>query len=609
MDEKTINRVFKNRTERFGDKLAVEKKFQGRWESASWNQYYERSRAAGLGLYELGIRKEDRVSLLSENRLEWLYSDMGTLGIGAVLVPIYTTLTGEEAEYIVENSGSRVLIVEDAAQLEKALHVQEKCPSLEKVVVMDKGAITEKKDFLMGYDELMDLGRKRHETDPNLYDTLANDVEPDNLASIVYTSGTTGVPKGAMISHKNIMAIVDALHRIEPHYADESDNIVAFLPLSHVFQRIAGHYYGLYVGIQSSYSENLDSLLEDFAEKKPTVLLAVPRVLEKVYQRITGQVEESSALKKIIFYWGQRVGNRISELREARKPVPFFTGIKYRIAYKMIFSKLMDRLGGRVRWMTASGAPTAKEIIRFFNAAGIMVIQGYGMTEATAPITMQNTAHYTIGTTGAPIPCNEVKIAEDGEVLVRGDNIISGYWQMPEETKEAFTDDGWLMTGDIGYLDENGFLLITDRKKDLIITSGGKNVAPQKIENLFKSDPLFTQFVVVGEKKKYLAGLCNINLEMAERIASERGIPFEKPEDLLDNEEFVKVVQKHVDELNRHLARYETIKRFAVVKDEFSQDTGELTPSLKVKRKVIFEKYSDLIDSMYDEEQSGRLNR
>ncbi len=607
MEERTINQVFRNRSDRFKDTIAVEKKLGGVWESASWTEYYERSRATGLGMYELGVRKGDRVSLLSENRLQWLYTDMGTLGIGAVLVPIYTTLTAEEAEYIVENSGSKVLIVEDAEQLEKAFHVKEKCPALEKVVVMDEGAISEKKDFLMSFDELMDLGRKKQESDPGLYENLSSDVAPGDLASIVYTSGTTGVPKGAMISHKNIMAIVDALHKIEPHYADENDNIVAFLPLSHVFQRIAGHFYGLYVGIRASYSENLDSLLDDFSEKKPTVLLAVPRVLEKVYQRITGQVEESSALKKMIFYWGQKVGNRISELREARKPVPFLTGIKYRIAYKMIFSKLMERLGGRVRWMTASGAPTAKEIIRFFNAAGIMVIQGYGMTEATAPVTMQNMAHYTIGTTGAPIPCNEVKIADDGEILVKGDNIISGYWQMPEESKEAFTDDGWLMTGDIGYLDENGFLLITDRKKDLIITSGGKNVAPQKIENLFKSDPLFTQFVVVGEKKKYLASLCNINLESAERIAGERNISFDKPEDLLDDEKFIAVVQEHVDELNRHLARYETIKRFSIVKHEFSQETGELTPSLKVKRKVILEKYGDLIDSMYDQESSNNL--
>lgn len=605
--ENTINQVFKNRVDKYRDRTAIEKKLRGSWESATWSQYYQRARAVGLGLHDLGVRKGDRVSLLCDNRLEWLYTDMGTLGIGAVLIPIYTTLTGEEAEYIIDNSESKIFIVENRIQAEKAVHVVGRCACLEKVVVLEDFEEYRDRPKFMSFAQLMERGNSLHEKNTKLFEELADAVTQEDLATLVYTSGTTGVPKGAMISHKNIMAVVNALHKVEPHYAFDDDQTVPFLPLSHVFERIAGHFYGMYVGITCSYAESIDTLLNDFLEKRPTVILAVPRVCEKVYQKIISQVEESSWLKRAIFYWGQKVGATISECREEKKPVPFMTMLKYKIAYKIIFSKLMEKLGGRVRWMTASGAPTAREIIQFFNAAGIMVIQGYGMTECTAPATMQNIADYRIGTTGRPIPCCEIKIAEDGEILIKGDNVVSGYWRMPAETAEAFTSDGYLMSGDIGIFDDKGFLLITDRKKDLIITSGGKNVAPQKIENLFKSDPLFTQFVVVGERKKYLAALCNINIEQAEKIAQEIGISYGTTDELLDDPKFQETVASHVSELNKHLARYETIKKWRIVKTEFSQATGELTPSLKVKRKVVFEKYNDLIESMYQKEPSDDL--
>jgi long-chain acyl-CoA synthetase len=605
--ENTINQVFKNRADKYQDRTAIEKKLRGVWESASWKEYYERARAIGLGLYELGVRKGDRVSILCDNRLEWLYTDMGTLGIGAVLIPIYTTLTDEEAEFIIGNSESKIFIVENKNQAEKAVHCVNKCACLEKVVVIEDFELYKDNPKFMSYAHLIEQGRKFHDKNPKLFEDIANGITQEDLATLVYTSGTTGVPKGAMISHKNIMAVVNALHKVEPHYADDSDQTVPFLPLSHVFERIAGHFYGMYVGITCSYAESIDTLLNDFLEKRPTVILAVPRVCEKVYQKIISQVEESSWLKRKVFYWGQKVGATFSMCREENRPVPLIPRLKYKIAYKIIFSKLMEKLGGRVRWMTASGAPTAREIIQFFNAAGIMVIQGYGMTETTAPATMQSIADYRIGTTGRPIPCCEIKIAEDGEILIKGDNVVSGYWRMPEETAEAFTSDGYLMSGDIGIFDEKGFLLITDRKKDLIITSGGKNVAPQKIENLFKSDPLFTQFVVVGERKKYLAALCNINLDLATKIADEKGIAYGSPEELLENPKFHEVINSHFTELNRHLARYETIKKWRIVKVEFSQATGELTPSLKVKRKVIFEKYKELIESMYQKEASDDL--
>jgi long-chain acyl-CoA synthetase len=601
--EKSINEVFRNRVKKYGDRLAVEKKRKGKWHTATWNEYMERARATGLGLRSLGVEKGQMIAILSENRLEWIYTDMGALGIGAVVVPIYPTLAPEEIEYIINNSETKVIMVENRLQLDKVLKIVDNCPSLIKIAVMeDNDASGHPK--VMSFSALMDLGRELYNKEPELFDRLSQDVSLDDLATIVYTSGTTGLPKGAMISHGNIFWVVQSLDAIRPPFASDKDCTVPFLPLSHVFERIAGHFYGMYCGITASYAESIDTLLADFEEKRPTMILAVPRVCEKVYQKIMAQVKEQSPFKQKIFAWGQRVGNKISERREMRKRIPFFLKLKYKIAFTIIFKKLQEKLGGRVTWMTASGAPTAEEIIRFFNAAGITVIQGYGMTETTAPATMQSLGDYRIGTTGKPLPGMDIKIADDGEVLMKGGNVIKGYWKLPKETEEAFTPDGYLMSGDIGMFDNDGNLLITDRKKDLIITSGGKNVAPQKIENLFKSDPLFLQFIVIGEKRKYLTGLCNINLEEAARLAKIEEIAFSDPVDLLEVPKFIAIVQKHVDERNVNLAKYETIKQFRIIKNEFTQDTGELTPSMKVKRKVVNEKYKSFIESMYEKEDN-----
>jgi long-chain acyl-CoA synthetase len=606
LPEKTMNDVFHNRVHKYGNRLAIEKKMGGVWNGATWNEYYDRARAVGLGLWSLGVRKGNMVSLLSENRLEWLYADMGSLGIGVCVIPVYPTLAAEEIEYIINNSESKIIVPENKNQLKKILEIVNNCPSIEKIIVMEEKDATGHPK-VMSFKDLMELGQKKHIEDPTLFEKLSQEVTVDDLATIVYTSGTTGLPKGAMITHGNVFWVVQSLDAIKPHFASDKDCTVPFLPLSHVFERIAGHFYGMYCGITASYAESIDTLLADFEEKRPTMILAVPRVCEKVFQKIMAQVKEQSPLKQKIFAWGQKVGTRISERREKHKRIPLFLKLKYKIAYAAIFKKLQDKLGGRVTWMTASGAPTADEIIRFFNAAGITVIQGYGMTECTAPATMQSLADYRIGTTGKPIPGMDIKIAEDGEILLKGGNVIKGYWKLPNETRDAFTPDGYFMSGDIGMFDEEGNLLITDRKKDLIITSGGKNVAPQKIENMFKSDPLFTQFIVIGERKKYLTGLCNINPDEAAALANEEGITFNNPAELLENQKFLDVVQKHVDERNRHLGAYENIIKIRIVKSDFSQEGGELTPSLKLKRKVVLQKYKDLVDDMYGKEAVDEL--
>ncbi|MFH0997742.1 MAG: long-chain fatty acid--CoA ligase [Pseudomonadota bacterium] len=599
--ERTINEVFQNRTIKYQDRLAIEKKRGGKWESASWNQYYARARLTGLGLYHQGIRKADRVSLLSENRLEWLYTDMGCLGIGACLIPVYTTLTADEVCYIVENSESKILVVEDSAQLDKAMFTLSRCSCLEKIVVIEKGSGLSDHLAVMSFDSLLEAGRDIHKQDSALFERLSGGVEPGDPATIVYTSGTTGVPKGAMITHGNIMAVLRSLDAISPKFGSDSDVTVPFLPLSHVFERAAGHFYGMYIGITASYAESVQTVLEDFKEKQPTMILAVPRVCEKVYQRILTQVQSRPGWRQKVFWWAHGIGAAISSLRENRQPIPAILKLQYRIAFELVFKKLRLALGGRVRWMTASGAPTSRDIILFFNAAGITVVEGYGMTECFAPATMSNLADYRIGTVGRPLPGVDIRIAGDGEILIKGDNVFAGYWKMEQETREAFTSDGYLKSGDIGFLDKDGFLTITDRKKNLIITSGGKNIAPQKIENLFMSDPLFSHFIVIGERRRFLTALITLNWDQAEQVAAAEGLMVEKPEALLNEPRFKAIVDRHVDAKNLLLARFETIKKYRIVGDEFSQATGELTPSLKLKRNVVLNRYDSLIEDMYSE--------
>ncbi len=592
-----LSAILREQARKYGDRLAVEKRLGGVWQGISWREYYEVARAMGLGLYSLGVRKGDRVSLLSQNRLEWIEADMGIIGIGAVTIPIYTTLPAHEIEYIINNSESKIYIVEDKTALQKALDILDKCPSLEKIVVIDTDGCDMSADIAMSFDDLKDLGRGMEAKEPGLFDRLTDEIAPEDLATISYTSGTTGPPKGAMVSHSNVFAVMDALNEMK--WADDTDVLVAFLPLSHVFQRVAGHFFGMYVGIYAHYTESFDTIVEDIQTKKPTILLAVPRVCEKIYAKILGQAKEQPQWKQSVFNWAVGIGADVSKLMEQKKSIPTILNLKYKIAYKMVFEKLREALGGRTRWMVASGAPLSREIADFFNAAGVFLIEGYGMTECSAPATLNKLDNYKFGTAGTPLSCNEIRIAEDGEVLIKGGNITKGYWRMPEQTKDAFTDDGWLMSGDIGEIDEDGFLKITDRKKDLIITAGGKNIAPQNIENRFKQDPLFEQFVVIGDRKKYLVALINVNLEEAARLARKDGIQFSGPEELPERDDFRAIVDRHVEERNSDLAKYETIKYYRIIKHAFSEETGELTPSLKVKRKVVMEAHKDIVNGMY----------
>jgi len=601
---RNLSQIFRQQAGKYGDRLAVEKRLKGSWQGWSWKQYYETSRSIGLGLYKLGVRKGDRVALLSENRLEWVASDLGIIGIGACTVPIYVTLQAAEVTYIIGNSGSKVFIAENREAVQKVRAEAARCPDLEKIVVLETEGCDESDPMLLSFAELIRLGRELEAGEPGLFERLTDAIEAEDLATLVYTSGTTGPPKGAMISHRNILAIFAGLDAVVPAY--ETDVTVPFLPLCHVFERVAGHFYGMKVGITTHYAQSFDTIVEDIQTKKPTIVLAVPRVCEKIYARIVSQVKQQPAWKQRVFEWAKGVGARAGSLRERKKPVPLLLGLQHKIAYRLVYRKLNEALGGRVRWMTAAGAPLSREIADFFNASGVFVIEGYGMTETTAPVSLNVIGDYRFGTTGKPLPCNQVRIAPDGEILVKGDNVINGYWKMPVQTRDVFTPEGWLMTGDIGRLDEDGFLAITDRKKDLIITSGGKNIAPQNIEGLFLKDPLFEHVLVIGDRRKYLTALVTLNFVEAARLAEEGGLAFANPRELMDRPDFLATVGRHVAERNRHLARFETIKDYRIVREPFSEKTGELTPSLKLKKKVVMEKYRDLIEDMYAASEIGQ---
>ena len=600
-EETTINRVFRDRVKRYGDRICLEKRMPHGWEAATWNEYYDRSRAVGLGFYELGVRKGDFIAILSENRLEWVYSDMGGLGIGACVFGIYTMVKEDEVNLIIENSGSKIIVVENSDQLEKAKFAMKNNPGLKTIVIIDDKDKRAGGKEIITFAALQELGRKQHGKDPALFEKLADAVGPDDLALLQYTSGTTGVPKGAMITHGILMANIHALDAVEPKYGYDTDNVVGFLPLSHIFERVPVHLYVMYKGIMKSMAGSIETVVEDIQTKKPTIMFAVPRVLEKIYQKMQLAVSQKPPIVQKLFHWAQTVGNEVSVCKEEKRPIPFGLQVKHKLAYALIFKKLQLALGGRIRWMCAAGAPIAREIVTFFNGAGIFVLEGWGMSETTGGGTLSNLNDFSPGSVGRPLPGLDIKIAKDGEILVKGPGIFKGYWKMEAATQEAFTSDGYFMTGDIGRFDERGLMYITDRKKDIIITAGGKNTAPQKIETLFKENPLFTQFVVFGDRKKYLVALMNLDLDIAAKMAEKNGIKFDKPRDLLDNPAFLKILDAVVAEKNTHLAQYETIKYYRIIKDDFSKDTGELTLTLKLKRKVVAEKHMDLIDSMYKE--------
>jgi long-chain acyl-CoA synthetase len=591
----TLASMFWNRVERDGDRASQRYKANGTWHTLNWRQVGEVVRELATGLLVLGRRKDDTVGILSASRAEWVQADFAIFSAGCRTIPIYPTYPPDLIQYLVNDAGIKTLFVEDAGQLAKVLEVQGKLDGLEQIVVM-QGYEGEASPRIMTWDELRRRGRDNVE---RLKSDLAGrvaEVRPEDIATIVYTSGTTGPPKGVVQTHGNHMATLESAAGMDT--IEDGATHLLFLPLAHSFARLES-FLGVHRGLVTAFAENIDKLRDNLPEVKPDFICSVPRVFEKVYAGVIAKAEAGSPIKKKIFHWAVGVGREVSRLKQARKPVPASLAFKYRLAHKLVFSKLHAALGGRLRFAVSGGAPLSKEIAEFFHAAGILILEGYGLTETCPSLTFNRLQHFKFGSVGQAQPGIEVKIAADGEILGRGGNIAKGYFKKPEATAEVFLADGWFATGDIGRFDEDGFLYITDRKKDLIVTAGGMNIAPQNIENLLKGDPFISQAMVHGDKRPYPVAIITLNPEELAKFAKEQGILNTEPAALAKHPKVVEHVARIVETRNAELQSYAKVKKFAILPVDFTVENGLLTPTLKVKRRLITDKHRELLDSLY----------
>jgi long-chain acyl-CoA synthetase len=594
MAEETLAQMFWNRVERHGDRPAQLFKVGEKWESLTWRQYGETVRELALGLLALGRKKGEAVALLSQSRAEWAQADFAILSAGCVTVPIYPSYVPEQIAYIVNDSEAKTIIVENAAQLAKVGEARGKMDRLDQVIVMEEYETREPTVYT--WEALRRIGRENAERFKSEFAGRVTGTRADDVATVVYTSGTTGPPKGVIQTHDNHMAMMRAIYEARTITSDDLD--LLFLPLAHSYARCE-EYFTVYHGCTTAFAENLDKVGENLRETHPTFLCSVPRVFEKVYARILAGVDAGSPVKKKIFNWAIGVGREVSRLEQAGKPIPAGLKLRHRIAHKLVFHKLHEALGGRLRFAVSGGAPLSKEIAEFFHAAGILILEGYGLTETCPSISVNRVECYKFGTVGIPYSGIEVRIAHDGEILVRGRNIARGYWKKPEATAEAWDAEGWFHTGDIGEIDSEGFLKITDRKKDLIITAGGMNIAPQNVENLLKTDPFVSQAMVYGDRRPYPVALITLNQEELAKFAKGEGILTTDPAELAKHPRVRERVGRIVEQKNEGLQSYAKIKKFAILPADFTQEGGDLTPTLKVKRKVVAEKYRDAIESLY----------
>jgi long-chain acyl-CoA synthetase len=586
-NSKTIADLLPKAAAQYGSNVAVRYKEGDAWVSKTFAEVLEIVRPLAFGLVTLGVEKGDRVSILGNTRPEWTYFDFAALSIGATVVPIYQTNSPEECRYVLENSDSKVVVVEDAEQLEKVRQVRDQLPQLEQIVLMTGSA----EDAI----SMEDLAAKGGGGDDATWEALYEAVTPEDICTFIYTSGTTGPPKGCIISHGNYRAMLDMVK--ETSVIEEGDLTYLYLPLAHSFALLIQ--LGSYdLGTAIAYWERDPlKILPNLAELKPSYFPSVPRIFEKIYTAATSAMEKEGGLKKAIFDWAIKVGEKMRQAeRSGRKP-GFLLQRQYDFADKKVLSKIRGLFGGNIRLAVSGAAPINPEILRFFDAAGVLVLEGWGMTETSTAATISSPDDFKVGTIGKPFPGCEVRIADDGEILVKGPNVFQGYHKNPEATAETIVN-GWLHTGDIGEIDSEGFIKITGRKKDIIITAGGKNITPANLEAEIKQHPLVSQCVVVGDRRPYLVALVTLDPEEAVKYAQENDLP-EDPVQLAQNPDVRANIEAHVEKINQNFARVEQVKKISILPNDLSQESGELTPTLKVKRAVVAQKHEGAIEQLY----------
>lgn len=596
----TFARLFRDRCRRSARKVALREKRFGIWREHTWNDYYASARAFGLGLIALGLDEGDRIAIHSEDRPEWLFAELGTACVGGTSCGIYPTNPSPEVEYILNHSEARFLVAEDQEQVDKALEVADRCPALEKIIVVDPKGLRDYTDHrLMRYEEVEALGRELHESDPDRFERLVDDRRPDETAMIVYTSGTTGPPKGAMLSHANLVATIRISSSI--WRGTEEDRILSYLPLCHVAEKIFSVFVPMASGASANFAEAIETVNDNLREVEPTIFLGVPRIWEKLAASIQMRMQDATPGKRANYRFWTKVGDRLAEayLRHGGK-YPFPWNVVYFVGWLFLYRALQRKLGlAKCHTAVSGAAPIAPEILRFFHGIGIHIREGWGQTESCGVGTITPPDGFKLGTVGTPLDEVEVRIDDTGEILLRGPFVFAGYFKNPEATDETIDADGWLHTGDVGYIDGDGHLHITDRMKDIIITAGGKNLSPSEIENKLKTSPYIKEAVVLGDKRKYLTALVGIERDTVGDWAQRQGIGFTTYRDLTEKPEVVELIDGEVRQVNDDLAQVETIKKFRLLPKELDHEEGELTATQKVKRKTLEERFDDLVESMY----------
>ncbi len=596
----TLTRLFFDAVARFDKPDALQVKVKGTYQPISSRTLGERVRRLALGLQELEVRPGDRVALFSENRPEWAIADYACLTASLTDVPLYPNLPPEQAAYILNDSGAVAIFVSDAEQAAKIAEVRAKCTVLRHVITFASER-HEGADLTLAEVEQRGAAVD-DEARASRYREHALMVKPDDLATLIYTSGTTGEPKGVMLTHDNLYSNVMAAAACIPF--EGKDVCLSFLPLSHIFERMAGHYLMLHVGCSIAYAESIDTVPVDMQAVRPSIVLSVPRLYEKMYARVLENALSGGAIKKRIFFWARAVAERWADVRLAGGTPRGLLALQYRIAQRLVFSKLQQRTGGQLRYFVSGGAPLAPEINKFFYAAGLVILEGYGLTETSPVISVNVPTAFRIGTVGKPVPGAEVTIAPDGEILTRGPHVMKGYYNKPDATREVMDAEGWFHTGDIGEL-RDGYLAITDRKKDIIVTAGGKNIAPQPIENTLKTNKYISQAVVIGDKRKFPIVLVVPNWDNLEKWARIKNLLWTQRSQLLEMPIVHAKIEKEVFGRLTGLAKFETPKKVGILEHDFTVERGELTPTLKVKRRVIDKTYRDLIDRLYQDESAA----
>jgi long-chain acyl-CoA synthetase len=585
-----------------GQSEVLHYKKEGSWQAISAQELAAQVRATTLGLYALGVRPGNYVGLLSENRPEWTIADLGVLNCAAADVPIYATQAPKQVSYILNDAQVSVLFISTAEQFERVREALGEVLSLTKIIAFDHFETDDPR--VLYFADLQAQGRQLDRVQPDLYERLRSQVTPDALATLIYTSGTTGQPKGVMLTHHNIMANVQSVAQTMNIHA--GDVALSFLPFSHIFERVT-IYLDLFLGVNIYLAESIDTVAQNLTEVRPHFLTSVPRLYEKIYAKTLEKAEAAGSLQARIANWAIEVAKEWAAAKSSGESVSLWLRIKHALAVKLVFSKWQAAFGGRVKNLASGGAPLSLELAQVFYGAGIPILQGYGLTESSPVITTNTPQVNRLGSVGKPIPGVKVKIAEDGEILATGPNIMQGYYNKPDATAETLSRDEegnrWLHTGDIGHFDDEGFLYITDRKKDLIKTSGGKYIAPQPIENALKQSRFINQAVVIGEHRKFPSALIVPHFDALKSYAELKGIAYQDSNDLLRHPKIIDLIERQIDKLTPDLGHFEKLKGVVLLDRELTIENGELTPTLKVKRRVVMEKYKDQIDQMYEEKE------